>query len=147
MSFGSRNAAQIFQRLMNIILSGLDFCVCYLDDILVASTNEHEHRKHLRILFARLKQYSLTINVSKYLFRKEEIPFLGYLVSKQGIKPTIDNVKAILDYKKPKTIHELRRFLGIINFYRRSLKNAASHQAILSDYLKDNKKRDKRSVS
>ncbi|KMQ86124.1 gag-pol polyprotein, partial [Lasius niger] len=69
--------------------------------------------------------------------RSEEIPFLGYLVSKQGIKPTSEKVKAIIDYKKPKSIHELRRFIGIINFYRRCLKNAASHQTVLTNYLKE----------
>ncbi|XP_070170800.1 uncharacterized protein [Polyergus mexicanus] len=71
----------------------------------------------------------------------------GLHVSKQGIKPTSEKVKAIIDYKKPKTIHELRRFIGIINFYHRCLKNAASHQAVLTDYLKDSRKRDKRLVT
>ncbi|KMQ83734.1 gag pol polyprotein [Lasius niger] len=111
MLFGLRNAAQTFQRLMNIILSGLDFCVCYLDDILKASVDEKEHAKHLYTVFTRLKQFGMTINLSKCLFGKEEIPFLGYLVSKQGIKPTSEKVKTIIDYKKPKTIHELRRFI------------------------------------
>jgi len=81
MPFGLRNAAQIFQRLMNNILRGLDFCFCYLDDILIASDNEEEHLKHLRIIFERLQNNGLTINISKYLFGVLEIPFLDYLVS------------------------------------------------------------------
>ncbi|KAL6417761.1 hypothetical protein ACFW04_014358 [Cataglyphis niger] len=88
----------------------------------------------------------MTINLSKCLFIKHEIPFLCYLVSKQGIKSTSEKVKAIVDYKKPKTIHELRRFIGIINFYCRCLKNAASHQAVLTEYLKY-KKRDRRLIT
>lgn len=80
-------------------------------------------------------------------FGVEEISFLRFLVSKQGIKPTNEKVKIIVDYKQPKIIQDLRRFLGIINFYRRCLKNAASHQAILSDYLKDSKKNDKRVIT
>lgn len=147
MPFGLRNAAQTFQRLMNIILTGLDFCFCYLDDILIASSDEKEHVQHLRAVFSCLKQYGLTINLSKCLFGLEEIPFLGFLVSKQGIKPLTNKVQAIIDYKKPQTIQDLRRFLGIINFYRRSLKNAAAHQAILTDYLKDSRRRDKRLVN
>lgn len=147
MPFGLCNAAQTFQRLMNIILSGLDFCFCYLDDILIASVNEEEHAKHLDTLFARLKQFGMTINLSKCLFGQTEVSFLGYLVSNNGIKPSTEKVKAIMDFKKPKTLHDLRRFLGIINFYRRCLKNAASHQAILTDYLKDSKKRDRRLVT
>jgi hypothetical protein len=68
------------------------------------------------------------------------------LVSNQGIKPTLKKIKAIMDYKKPKTLLELRRFLGIINYYRRSLKNAAMNQAILTEFLKDSRKRDRRIV-
>ncbi|XP_070171491.1 uncharacterized protein, partial [Polyergus mexicanus] len=148
MPFGLRNAALTFQRFMNIILSGLDFCVCYLDDILIASVNEKEHAVHLHTVFSRLKQFGMTINLSKCLFGKDEISFLGYLVSKQGIKPTSEKIKAIIDYKKHIfTIHELRRLIGIINFYRRCLKNAASHQAVLTNYLKDSRKRDKRLVT
>ncbi|KAL6419159.1 hypothetical protein ACFW04_011548 [Cataglyphis niger] len=88
----------------------------------------------------------MTINLSKCFFGKHEIPFLGYLVSKQGIKPTSEKVKAIIDYKKQKTIYELRKLIGIINFYRRCLKNAASHQAVLTEYLKDSRKRDRRLI-
>lgn len=132
---------------MNNILSGLDFCFCYLDDIFIASSDEKEHMQHLRIIFSRLKQYVLTINLSKCLFGQEEISFLGFLVSKQGIKSLTDKVQAIVNYKEPQTIHDLRRFLGIINFYRRSLKNAATHQAILTDCLKDSKRKDKRLVT
>lgn len=68
MPFGLRNAAQTFQRLMNVIFTGLDFCFCYLDDILIASSNIEEHYQHLPIIFSRLKQFGLTINVSKCLF-------------------------------------------------------------------------------
>ncbi|KAL6419547.1 hypothetical protein ACFW04_011337 [Cataglyphis niger] len=75
----------------------------------------------------------MTINLSKCLFGKHKIPFLGYLVSKQGIKPTSEKIK-------------LRKLIGIINFYRRCLKNAASHQAVLTEYLKDSRKRDRRLI-
>lgn len=70
MPFGLRNAAQTFQRLMNIILSGLDYCFCYLDDILIASMDEEEHAQHLRTIFSRLKQFGMTINLSKCLLEK-----------------------------------------------------------------------------
>ncbi|KAL6419047.1 hypothetical protein ACFW04_014109 [Cataglyphis niger] len=117
MPFGLRNAAQTFQRLMNIILSGLDFCFCYLDNILIAFVDEKEHSKHLHTVFNRFKQFGITINLSKCLFGKHEIPFLGYLVSKQGIKPTSENVKAIIDYKKPKTIHENSYLLVLLPIF------------------------------
>lgn len=100
MPFGLRNAAQTFQRLMNTILSGLDFCFCYLDDILIASSDDKEHIQHLRIIFSRLKQFGLTINISKCLFGLEEVPFLGFLVSRQGIKPGLLKLKLLLKIVK-----------------------------------------------
>ncbi|XP_039303395.1 uncharacterized protein LOC120357299 [Solenopsis invicta] len=74
MPFGLRNA-QTFQRLMNSLLSDLDFAFCYLDDILIASKNEQEHIAHLRIIFNRLLQAGMSINVSKCLFGKKNFLF------------------------------------------------------------------------
>ena len=68
MLFGLKNAAQAFQRLMDTVCQGLDFIFIYLDDILVASHNGHEHRQHLRMLFERLRQHGLVVNVAKCKF-------------------------------------------------------------------------------
>ncbi|KAL6416726.1 hypothetical protein ACFW04_013205 [Cataglyphis niger] len=123
----------------------LDLIFYYLDDILIASVDEKEHSKHLHTVFNHFKQFGMTINSSKCLFGKHEILFLDYLVSKQEIKPTSEKVKAIIDYKKTKTVHELRRFIGIINFYRRCLKEGSS--PVLTEYLKDSRKRDGRLIT
>ncbi|XP_029680861.1 uncharacterized protein LOC115246283 [Formica exsecta] len=72
MPFGLRNAAQTFQRFMNEVLRGLDCTHCYIDNFLVASSSEEEHRKHLRILFKKLDDYGLTINIAKSVFGKSE---------------------------------------------------------------------------
>ncbi|GFQ90718.1 transposon Tf2-11 polyprotein [Trichonephila clavata] len=69
-----------------------------------------------------------------------------YLISNEGSNPLPEKVKAITNYKKPETLHDLRYFLGMINFYRRYLKDAAKNQALLHDYLKGAKKRDKRKI-
>lgn len=147
MPFGLRNAAQSFQRHMDNTLRGLNFTYCYLDDILVASANEKEHIEHLNTLFKRLHDYGLTVNVSKCVFGVQEIPFLGYSVSSKGITPQSDRVQAILQYKKPETIKDLQRFLGMINYYRRCIKNAVQHQAALNFFLKDHHKKDKRPIN
>lgn len=131
---------------MDNILRGLDFCFCYLDDILVASSNEEEHEQHLNALFKRLQDYNISINVSKCVFGSKEISFLGYLVSEKGITPHPDKVQAVSQYKKSKTVKELQRFLGMINYYRRCIKSAADDQAVLNAYLKDNRKGDKRPI-
>lgn len=62
------------------------------------------------------------------------------------MKPTSEKVKSIIDYPKPKTLHELRRFSGITNYYRRCLKDAANHQTLLTEYLKDSRKRDRKII-
>lgn len=146
MQFGLRNAAQTFQRFIHEVLSGLDFCFPYLDDILVASADVEEHKKHLREVFQRLDAHGISINISKCVFGEEKVKFIGYEVSKEGTKPLPEKVAVIESYPKPKNVQDLRRFLGIINFYRRFVPNAASHQAILHDCLKGSKKNDKSPV-
>lgn len=142
MTFGLRNAAQTFQRFMHQVLHGLDFCFVYLDDVLVASKDEKEHFKHLERLFQRLNDYGVVINVNKCVFGKPELEFLGHLVSSRGVRPLSDKVKAILAFPKPKTVKEVRRFLAMVNFYRRFLPNAALIQIPLIEFQKGNKKND-----
>lgn len=115
MPFGLRNAAQTFQRMINQVVQNLDFCFVYLDDIVIASSSLEEHLNHLRILFKKLGAAGLCINVLKYVFGVSEIDFLGYKVLEFGIKPLKDKVESILNFEKPKTIVQLRRFLGMID--------------------------------
>ena len=136
MSFGLRNAPATFQRFINEVLNGLNFVFPYLDDILIASTSEEEHRKHLELVLERLAKYSLRINITKSVIGAAELEFLGYLITSSGSRPLPEKVQIIRNYKLPETVKELRTFLGLINYYRRHLKNAAQNQAILHDYLK-----------
>lgn len=131
---------------MNEVLRGLDCTHCYIDDILVASSSEEEHRKHLRILFKRLDDYGLTINVAKSVFGKSEVDYLGYRISVTGIKPIPERVKAIMEYPRPRTVTELRRFLGILNFYRQFIKNALGIQESLFKYVRNSKRNDKTKI-
>ncbi|GFQ79449.1 transposon Tf2-6 polyprotein [Trichonephila clavata] len=134
------------KNILEKFFRGLDFAFPYLDDILIASTNELQQENHLKIVFERLNTYGLKINISKSVFGVEEIEFLGYLISNEGSNPLPEKVNTITNYKKPETLHDLRIFLGMINFYRRYLKDAAKNQALLHDYLKGAKKRDKRKI-
>ena len=144
MTFGLRNAGQSFQRYIFRAVGDLDFVYAYIDDILIASANDEEHDEHLKIVFQRLKDFSLRLNVSKCQFGKSELEFLGNLISKDGFRPTPEKVQAIANFPKPRTVVELRRFLGLINFYRRSLQQAANLQAPLHAYLGESRKNDKR---
>ena len=135
MTFGLRNASQTFQRFIDEVLSGLDFCYGYIDDILVFSSSEHEHKEHLRMLFARLSEYGILINTSKCVFGQKEVEFLGYKVSAAGTRPLQSKVEAIQNFPTPRTIKELRRFLGMMNFYRRFIPHASSVQGPLNALL------------
>lgn len=90
---------------------------------------------HLRRLFERLKQYGILINTSKCVLGQKEVKFLGYQVSASGTRPLDTNVQAIQEFTIPKTVKELRRFLGMLNFYRRFVPNAAKLQAPLNAVL------------
>ena len=68
MTFGLRNAAQTFQRFIDNVLRGLDFCYAYIDDIIIASSSQEEHLNHLRTLFQRLEKYGVVISPSKFAF-------------------------------------------------------------------------------
>jgi hypothetical protein len=118
MSFGLRNAAQAFQRFMDDTLRGFPFCFAYLDDILVFSRSSAEH-DHLRTLFRRLSSNGILINPSKCVFKVSSIAFLGYQISAAGSSPLPDRVQDLLASSSPTTIGQLRRFLGVLNFYRR----------------------------
>lgn len=146
MPFGLRNAGQTFQRFIHEVLSGLDFCIPYFDDVLVASVNGEEHFKHLRLIFDRLKQYGLKLNPNKCVLGQHSVVFLGCMITSAGVKPLPTKVEAILNFPQPDTIAKLRRFLAMLNFYRRFIANAAKTQAPLNEYLKGAKKNDNRPV-
>ncbi|UYV76640.1 hypothetical protein LAZ67_14001550 [Cordylochernes scorpioides] len=131
MSFGLCNAAQTFQRLINEVLQGLDFAYAYIDDVLIASDSENQHVSHLQQLFGRLRDYGLTINETKCTFGQPSVKFLGFIITNAVISPDPQRVQAIKDIPIPDTVGKLRRFLGMLNFYRRCLPNAASTQAPL----------------
>ena len=124
MTFGLCNAAQAFQRLINEVLRGLDLVFPYIDDICVASVTIEQHRRNLAEVFRRLRENHLAINLCKCEFGKSEIKFLGHLVSADGIRPLPEKVTAICEFLNPKIAQELKRFIAIVNFYRKFLPNA-----------------------
>lgn len=139
MPFGLKNVAQTFQRFINEVTHGLDFCYAYIDDILAALTSKQEHKKHLEILFGRLEQYGIQLNADKCKFEKEKVTFLEYEVSGEGTKPLSEKIEAIKQFKRPETIEQLRQFLGTINFCRRFIPGAVQDQATLNKALKGRK--------
>lgn len=141
MTFGLRNAAQTFQRFIDETLRGLN-CYAYLDDILVASADPQSHLADLEAVFCRLNEKGLVLNADKCVFGVEQITFLGCLLNKEGVKPLPEKVEVLKNYEKPVTVRALRRFLAMVNFYRRFIPRAAELQLKLYDLIKSRRKND-----
>lgn len=135
MPFGLRNAAQTFQRFIDCVVRGLPFVFAYVDDILVASSSPEEHQRHLRLLFQRLADHGIVVNVQKCEFGVASTEFLGHRVTSEGIAPLESKVKAITDFPRPESLRQLRRFLGLINFYRRFIPHCAETLRPLEELL------------
>ena len=120
MCLGLCNAPSTFTRLMDLVLNGLTFmyCLVYLDDTIVYSKSFDEHLLHLEEIFSRLIKAGLKLNPDKCVFASDEVNYLGFIVSTEGITPDPDKVKAINDIKFPRNPKEMLRFLGAANFYR-----------------------------
>ncbi|GFV04998.1 hypothetical protein TNCV_1347461 [Trichonephila clavipes] len=146
MQFGLCNAASTFQRFIDELTRGLKGVYAFIDDIIIASQNVQEHTTNLRALFERLYYYGLTIKPSKCTFGVDSLKFLGFQVSSEGISPLPDRVNAIQNFPRPNTLTQLRRFLGMINFYRRFIPKAAHILAPLIKFLEGhtNKKKPSR---
>ena len=87
MPFGMKNSAQAFQRLMDQVFQGLKFAFAYLDDILVASRNEEEHKQHLRKVLIKLQDKGMAINASKCVLGQMSVKYLGQEISAAGVRP------------------------------------------------------------
>ena len=135
MPFGLRNAGQSFQRFMHQVTNGLDFIFVYVDDILIFSKSEEEHEQHLRILFQRLQEYGLRVKASKCLFGVPKLEFLSYEISQEGIRPSSKKVLAINDFPAPKSLKQLQRFIGMVNYYHRFIPNLARKLSPLYSHL------------
>jgi hypothetical protein len=120
-SFGLTNAPAYFMYLINsVFMPELDkFIIVFIDDILVYSENKEDHAERLRIVLTRLRDHQLYAKFSKCEFWLKTVPFLGHVLSENGILVDPNKVQEVMDWKAPTTIHEVRSFLGLAGYYRR----------------------------
>lgn len=119
MPFGLRNAPGTFQAVMNRVLGPyLDrFCMVYLDDILIYSETLEEHLSHLRTILSLLREHQFYCKRSKCFFLQPEIPYLGLLITKDGLKVDPSKLAAIREWPTPTCFSELRSFMGLVQFF------------------------------
>ncbi len=118
MPFGLRNAPATFQRLMHKVLMGVENCEAYLDDVVAYLDTWEEHLETLFLIFSRLNEASLTLNLAKCEFGKATVTYLGKQVGQGLVRPIEAKVQAVIDYPVPHTRRALRRFLGMCGYYR-----------------------------
>ena len=123
--FGLAQAPAYFQNLMNKVLTGLNFAIAYLDDIIIFSKTPEEHLKHIKIVLQRLQEANLKMKKSKCSFFKKELHYLGHLLTTSGLKPQPEKVKAISELKPPTTPKGVRAFLGMVGYYRKFINRFA----------------------
>ncbi len=140
--YGLVNAPAKFCELIKEVIHGMhEYVFSYIDDFIVYSCTLESHLKHLKNLCTRFEQYGLYVKVSKCHLGKTEVAFLGYTVSRAGMKPIASRVVAITQRRPPTTLKELRGFLGALNYYRKHLPNIARILSPLNDLLKGKKVR------
>ena len=124
MPFGLTNAPAVFMDYMNRIFRPyLDkFIVVFIDDILIYSKNEEEHREHLGIALRVLRDHQLYAKLSKCEFWLNEVKFLGHVVSSEGVAVDPSKVEAVLQWESPKSVTEVRSFVGLAGYYRRFIR-------------------------
>jgi hypothetical protein len=138
LSFGLSNSPAVFSKAMaDIFANHIGKFVCvYLDDILIYSKNDQEHAKHLELVLALLRKHQLYAKLSKCEFQKQQLKFLGHIVSAQGIQVDKAKVQVITDWPQPKTIKEVRSFLGLANYFRRFVQGYSSLVAPMIELTK-----------
>lgn len=130
------------QRLMDIILRGLnyDICLAYLDDIILHSDNMEQHIERLEMLLARLQQANLKLKPSKCKLLQEKVEFLGHLISAAGVETCSEKIRAVEEWPTPTTVRQVRSFLGLAGHYRDFIKGYASIAAPLHALTGKNKR-------
>jgi hypothetical protein len=142
MSFGLTNYPAHFMHLMNsVFMEELDkFVVVFIDVILVFSKSKKEHEGHLHIVLQRLCDHQLYAKFSKCEFWLTEVQFLGHVVSHDGISMDMSKVRAVLDWKPPRIVHQVRCFLGLASYYRRFIPNFSKIAKPITNLLKKDEK-------
>ncbi|KAL9299347.1 putative nucleotidyltransferase, Ribonuclease H [Arabidopsis thaliana] len=112
------------------------FVLVFFDDILVYSPGMKTHVKHLETVLQLLKLHQFYVNEKKCVFGSTKISYLGHIISSQGVAADPEKVEAMLSWPQPKSVTELRGFLGLTGYYRRFVKNHGLIARPLTDLLK-----------
>lgn len=138
MPFGLSNAPSTFQATMNYILKGFlrRFVVVFFDDILIYSSSVDEHAEHVGLVLQCLQSHKFYVKMSKCSFSQPTVDYLGHIVGNGGVRADPKKIVAMVAWPEPKSIKQLRGFLGLTGYYRKFVKGYATISATLTDLLR-----------
>ncbi|GFT16772.1 retrovirus-related Pol polyprotein from transposon 17.6 [Trichonephila clavipes] len=139
--FGLCNSPSVFQRFINHVFRDLlkeGIVIIYMDDIIIPSSDEHDGLNRLTRVLKTASEYGLELNLKKCNFLKSKIEFLGHIIEKGTIKPSLDKTKAVQNFPEPKNVKQVQSFLGLSGYFRKFIQNYSIIAKPLSDLLRDN---------
>ena len=139
MPFSVANAPETFQRMKNwLAKEDLDaFVLVYLDDILVFLQTLEDHIRHIRIALQKMRDAKFFARLHKCSFFQENVEYLGFDVSRNGVQPSPEKVRTTVEWLQPLLVKDVCRFLGLAGFYRRFIRNFSLKVRCLTDLTKD----------
>ena len=124
--FGISCAPEMYNKILQQTLDGCDGVQSIFDDIVVHGKTQAEHDKHLEATLQRLCEKGLTLNIDKCQFNMSHIEFMGHILSEHGVGLAKSKVEAVQNARQPKSVSEVRSFLGLVNFSGRFIPNLAT---------------------
>ena len=142
MPFGLTNALAVFMDLMNRIFQPyLDqFVIVFIDDILIYSGSKEDHKEHLRVVSQILRENLLYAKFSKCQFWLDSVAFLGHVISAEGVYVDPQKIEAIVNWKPPTNVTEIRSFLGLAGYYQKFVEGFSKLAAPLTKLTRKEEK-------
>lgn len=139
MPLGLTNAPNTFMRLTNEVLKeyACKFVIVYIDDILFFSKSKEEHLEHIKLVLRTLQKEKILINFKKCSFMKEDMVYLAFVVSKEGLKMDSEKVQAIWNWPTPRSIFPVRSFHRLASFYRKFIRGSSQVCAPILEIIKE----------
>jgi predicted aspartyl protease len=134
--FGLKCAPEIFQRVMDQMLEGIDGATAIMDDILIAGRDKEHHDTILKRVLGRVASYNLQLNFDKCLISRSEVSYVGHLISADGLRPDPEKTKAISEMPEPQDKGDVKRFLGFVSYLRKFIPNLSDEDESLRSLLK-----------
>ena len=136
--FGIKSSSEVFQRAVSQILENIEGCEVIADDILIWGKDKKEHNERLCAVLDRIKQANMKLNKSKCKIGLSEVAYVGHTFGTEGLKPSSEKIRAIMEIPEPRNKKELQRFMGTVNYLGKFISNLSGINQPLRQLLEKN---------